>query len=71
MKVEGELVVARYRRQVPPNMTAIRMLTKGKTARDGSDDGVAEFFKNLKPKNIFDTVAENDKRRKDGNCADD
>jgi transcriptional regulator with XRE-family HTH domain len=63
-KVHGELVIAPYRRQVPPSVAAIRLLTKGKTPRDVSGDHVRKFFNSLKPRTIFDAVAEDDKKRK-------
>ena len=63
MKVEGELVVVPYRRQVRPSVTAIRLV---KATRDGYDEHLGDFWNGLRPKNTFDTVAENEKRRKNG-----
>jgi transcriptional regulator with XRE-family HTH domain len=67
MKVHGELVIATHRRQLPPNVAAIRfLLTKEKTARDLSGDHIRDSLKRLKPKTVFDIAAENEKKRKNG-----
>jgi transcriptional regulator with XRE-family HTH domain len=70
MKVDGELVVVPYRRQVPPSAAAIR-LVKAKAARDGYDENLGDFWQGSRPENTFDTIAKNEKRRKMGNRADD
>jgi transcriptional regulator with XRE-family HTH domain len=67
MKIDGEFVIAPYRRQLPPNVAAIQfLLTKGKTARDLSGDHIRDSLNCLKSKTIFDIAAENEKKRKNG-----
>jgi hypothetical protein len=67
MKVHGELVIATHRRQLPPNVAAIRvLLTKGKGPRDLSGDHIRDTLNCLKPKTIFDIAAENETKRKSG-----
>jgi hypothetical protein len=74
-KVSGELVIVPYRRQLRPNVSAIRMLlAEGSRkygrhnltiARDVPDDRLGHC------KTIFDLVAENEKKQENENSGDD